>query len=423
MNGESAEATRSITVGVVGQPCRADVTAWGDVTPWGGPGAPAGTLRWFVAADDRWHDPSVEVAVRQHRVGGTPVVATRLRVPGGDAVQHVWSTPDRGGLTFVEVANDSPRPFAIAFSGLPVLTDRPPADVPVEGIDLPSDAFVMPVGHHASVRVAIPHDPRRWSGRSLGEARGERSPVVNGWIATCDRASRLDIPDERLVTDVIAARCDLLLSGPVSPTGDPTGFVFDAAELVRLGERADDHLPEIVPPIEAISRAEEPQVDAALVAAQRIAVAAGDDRAAGDISRIGARRQPGLARPTAPFSEVVRGISAGRFVHEVERRLASGGDLLPIGFPTPWLGLGIEVHRVPTGVDSAVSYAVRWHGERPAVLWEQLGEAIALTATAVDPEWSTAEASGEALWRAPVQPRRVPVAGDVAGGAGAPSFG
>lgn len=423
MNGESAEATRSITVGVVGQPCRADVTAWGDVTPWGGPGAPAGTLRWFVAADDRWHDPSVEVAVRQHRVGGTPVVATRLRVPGGDAVQHVWSTPDRGGLTFVEVANDSPRPFAIAFSGLPVLTDRPPADVPVEGIDLPSDAFVMPVGHHASVRVAIPHDPRRWSGRSLGEARGERSPVVNGWIATCDRASRLDIPDERLVTDVIAARCDLLLSGPVSPTGDPTGFVFDAAELVRLGERADDHLPEIVPPIEAISRAEEPQVDAALVAAQRIAVAAGDDRAAGDISRIGARRQPGLARPTAPFSEVVRGISAGRFVHEVERRLVSGGDLLPIGFPTPWLGLGIEVHRVPTGVDSAVSYAVRWHGERPAVLWEQLGEAIALTATAVDPEWSTAEASGEALWRAPVQPRRVPVAGDVAGGAGAPSFG
>ena len=419
MNGTSAEATRSITVGVVGQPCRADVTAWGDVTPWGNPGAPAGTLRWLVAADDRWHDPSVEVAVRQQRVGGTPVVATRLRIPDGDAVQHVWSTPDRGGLTFVEVANDSPLPFAVAFSGLPVLTDRPPSDVPVEGIDLPSDAFVMPVGHHASVRVAIPHDPKRWVGRSLGEARGERSPVVDGWIATCDRASRLDLPDERLVTDVIAARCDLLLSGAVSPTDDPTGFVFDADELVRLGEQAATWLPEIVPPIEAISRAEQPQVDAALVAAQRIAVAAGDDRAAGDISRIRARRQPGRARPTAPFSEVVRGTSAGRFVHEVERRLASGGDLLPIGFPRSWIGLGIEVHRVPTGADSAVSYAVRWHGERPAVLWEQLGEPITLTATAVDSEWSTAEASGEALWSTPVQPRRLPVAGDT----DSPSFG
>ena len=35
-------------------------------------------LDWYVAADDRWHNPAQEPSVRQTRRAGVPVVETRL---------------------------------------------------------------------------------------------------------------------------------------------------------------------------------------------------------------------------------------------------------------------------------------------------------------------------------------------------------
>jgi hypothetical protein len=64
---------------------------------------------------------------------------------------------------------------------------------------------------------------------------------------------------------------------------------------------------------------------------------------------------------------------------------------------------------VPTGPRSSVGFAIRWHGERPAVLWEQHGPPQLLTAPTVDPEWSSPAASGEALWAAPPEPTRIGV--------------
>ena len=43
-------------------------------------------LDWWIGADDRWHVPGREAAVRQTLVDGMPVVQTSMRVPGGDAV-------------------------------------------------------------------------------------------------------------------------------------------------------------------------------------------------------------------------------------------------------------------------------------------------------------------------------------------------
>ena len=51
-----------ITVGVTGQQWRASVSAWGAVTPWAE--ERLAPLDWAVAADDRWHLPSKEPAVR-----------------------------------------------------------------------------------------------------------------------------------------------------------------------------------------------------------------------------------------------------------------------------------------------------------------------------------------------------------------------
>jgi hypothetical protein len=68
--------------------------------------------------------------------------------------------------------------------------------------------------------------------------------------------------------------------------------------------------------------------------------------------------------------------------------------------PEPWLGQGLEVHDAPTS-HGLCSFAVRWHGERPALLWELATAPGApppvLTAPGLDPTWSSTQPSGEAL--------------------------
>ncbi len=392
------------------------ISPCGDVSPERWPDD-ASTLQWFIAAEDRWHVPSAEAAVRQRRLEGTPVIETRVRVPEGDAIQRVWSVPDAGGLTVIEVENASALPFAVAFAGTRVLTERPPADVPIRGIDLPDGAIVLPVAHRASVRVAIPHDPTRFSTWAL-PTLAPAMAVVRGWETIVHRASRLVLPDAGLGEAVTAARSDLLLAGPVGVDDDAIGFLLDVAELGRLGDDADAWMPEIVEPIASIARSDDAEVDLALRACERLAVAAGDDRAAGDIAALRERRMRDgrQAPPTGAaqsFSDLQRGASVGRFVAEVERRIADGGHLLPLGLPHRWLGSNFEVHGVPTGARSTVGFAVRWHGDRPAVLWEQHGDTQQLTAPVVDPDWSSDDVSGEALWAAPPQPKRIGVSIDL----------
>ena len=413
--GSAVADVPATVLGVTGQSWRSYVAPWGDATVCGA--GEAVDVRWFVAAEDRWHVPSVEPAVRQRRLEGTPVVETRLRIPDGDAVLRTWAVADHGGLTVIEVENESPLPFAVAFSGGRILTERAPTAVPIQGIELPEDAIVLPVGHRASVRVAVANEPTLAGNRLPSVAPA--LAVARGWLAVVHRASRLVLPDDGMVEAVTAARCDLLLDGPVDPSDDPAGFLLDVAELARLGDDADAWMPEIVEPVARIARTHDVVTEHALDACERLAIRAGDDRAAADISRIRLRRgrqghrdaATSAAGPTS-MSDIRRGDSVGRFVDAVERRIADGGSLLPSGIPRRWLGADFEVHGVPTGPRSAVSFAVRWHGERPAVLWEQQGEPQELSAPSVDPGWRTREATGEALWAAPPQPTRLGVSID-----------
>jgi hypothetical protein len=77
-----------------------------------------------------------------------------------------------------------------------------------------------------------------------------------------------------------------------------------------------------------------------------------------------------------------------------------GGLALCSMLPDAWLGQSIEVHDAPTH-HGTLSFAVRWHGERPALLWElrrhDEGAPVRLTAPGLDPAWATNERSGEAL--------------------------
>lgn len=78
------------------------------------------------------------------------------------------------------------------------------------------------------------------------------------------------------------------------------------------------------------------------------------------------------------------------------------------GFPKVWLGRSIEVNGFVTSWGT-VSYAVRWHGERAALLWEITPHSSIdvdratprLTARSIDPEWEAVGWSGEGLLSPP----------------------
>jgi hypothetical protein len=77
------------------------------------------------------------------------------------------------------------------------------------------------------------------------------------------------------------------------------------------------------------------------------------------------------------------------------------------------VGQNLEVHDAPTH-HGLLSFAVRWHGDRPALLWDlrphagRAPSAVRLTAPGLDPSWSTTEAKGEALLAAGALPPRTP---------------
>jgi hypothetical protein len=73
-------------------------------------------------------------------------------------------------------------------------------------------------------------------------------------------------------------------------------------------------------------------------------------------------------------------------------------------------GVPVAVHHVDTAF-GAVSAAIRWHGARPALLWDVQcapADRITVRCSVLDAEWSSNDAVGEALLAAPVVTRREP---------------
>jgi hypothetical protein len=71
------------------------------------------------------------------------------------------------------------------------------------------------------------------------------------------------------------------------------------------------------------------------------------------------------------------------------------------GFDEPWRGAPLEVRRVATEAGS-LSYALRWHGARPALLWELERRSpdappLRLTCPVLAPGWSSVDERGETL--------------------------
>jgi hypothetical protein len=407
-------------VGVLGSSHQALVDAHGAVTPddtgW--------QLDWWIGADDRWHVPEHEAAVRQSLVDAAPVVETSLRVPGGDAVQRVYGVGGPAGLLAIELENASGAPFVVAFvirprpgghvravdardswvevDGRPALLAPRPAmrwsvgergavfDEVAGGLASAEEftrardragnleaAFLHPVPHRNRVRCALVawrHDrsvPIEAVDVSLLPEAGE---AAAGWAAQLRRGVQVVLPDARVQHAVDAARASLLLAADATGRlgGDEVaaledwGFDREAeAAWWRLGMRERRR---------AGRREPEPR----------------------PWQRVRARVQSASATSTwpdgpAPLLRLVRDLLvAPRDDHSVA---------LLVELPAEWRGQSLEVHDAPTRA-GLVSYAVRWHGPRPALLWECDGP-VALTAPGLDPAWSTTEARGEALLAAP----------------------
>lgn len=373
---------------------RATVTEYGSVHPHDG----SSPLDWHIAADDRWYSPSSEPSLRHKWYSGYPVSETRVKVPGGDIIQRVYSVATGGGMTVMEFENDSTMPVAIAVTRSDVLTTRPPTNNSPQGISLPADSIVVPVGHKSSARIALKHSQPQPG--VLPDDVPDHQQVVRGWESACDIASRINVPDHTVVAGICKVRSNLLL-------GDHGG---DAAiELARLGETHPDSILDVVNAVQQRVKSEKRSKTLAwdtphvMSSGARASVLLGDDTAAADIGRAWLRiADRSVAEPPV---EVPQGLAS---IAWVETLLAmgspSGGEckLLPYGIPQTWWGASFEAHGLTADPHRTLGFAVRWHGARPALLWEVKGApGILLTGGAADPNWHSTDTSGETLLAPP----------------------
>ena len=396
-------------VGVRGAAWSAGVSAWGDLFV-----EDQERLRWFIAADDRWYRPSRETTVRQREVSGVPVIETRIKVPGGDAVQRVYGVANFGGAIVVEIYNDSSLPFAVAFDRGDISTMREPSPTGVQGIDLPAGSVVFPVGHHATMRAAIliNGDSRQISAGEL-ESLPSFEQVERGWLAALQISSRVDVPDLSWSYVFTSQRCKVLLSNSAELTESSdinlvVDLLLDRAERVRLGDKPAQWVDEVAVATERILKqcAKTQSVqwfeERALLGAGMVLNRAGESRGLQDFVSVWSRlaeagRISGLALASPEIAGTVRQI-AWIESQLVAQRRDGVIEICPCGIDKSWLGVNFECHKLLASPEHLISYAVRWHGEKPALLWEIDGPVGAkVAASAIDRTFSSTEMRGETL--------------------------
>ena len=378
------------------------------------------TLGFWLGVDGAWLDPAELSGRRQRLAAPAPVVETSVPVPSGEALHRVYGVASPPGLVVVEIENRSPGPLSVALvlrptavkrkgeigvAGSVVTVGRRPAlvlpraplrwavgDDPSGGARravlggeasdgpfvatrskrLLEAAFVYPVPHRTTLRAALVTRPLDGAARVDVGALPDVGEVARGWTAVLGSGMRTELPDP-VQEGVDAARAALLLaSGRAKPSPELVVALEDwgfddeaAAAWARSGVRARRR---------ASRRAAVPS-SAWARAATHLAAAS-----------------PARAFPGGPaaFLAAVRDlllVDAGTHV-----------ELAP-GFPSSWLGADVALHDAPTRA-GRVSFALRWHGPRPALLWEA-PDGLRCTAPALDPSWSATGGAGEALLAAP----------------------
>ncbi len=382
-------------------------------------------LDWHIAADDRWHDPSTEPSVRQTRRAGVPVIETRLRIPGGDAIQRAYAVADAGGLVVIEITNESTLPIAVAFTRSDVVSSRTPSPRGAQGIELPAGSVVFPVAHGSTLRVAVRAAMHVANAVEKAVVDVERLPsfeqLQKGWLKSVEQAGYVIVPEGAVAPLVARLRSDaLILSGheiedwSIGAGGDcandPVTYILTLQELLRMGEKLTgdsaqirvDHAARLAQCVETLLKDHKKSsilqwdVERALFAAQFVFARMGENRAADDV----AAAQMRLSSAAEPPNVMPTDIRAIAWVEEKMVAVQRDGSvqIFGRGIPRLWLGANLECHRVAAGPLHTVSFGIRWHGEKPALLWEVSGPAgVKLDAGLCDPTWHSVESTGETL--------------------------
>jgi hypothetical protein len=370
-------------------------------------------IEWWVGADDGWKIPARD-GVLTERLGPAPAIGAHVRVPGGEVVLRAYAVAASGmPLVVADVENASPAAAVIAWvvraapgyrvgrvsiDGSTLLIDerarielpRVPThwavapravgvrDAVVDGgassgtfdpvVTRRGDlevALLFPVAHRTRTRIAASAVTDADESGPVAVARlPALADVERGWVAALERGMQVELPDEAMQASVDAARATLLLGTVGHARRDR--LVADAAAAWGLTE----------------------------VRSRRAAPGDTDDdpwprvKATLDASGAAPRRAADWLRALRAVLVTVSG-----------DRIA----LLPY-FPVEWLGQPVAAHDVPTRQGS-VSFALRWHGTRPALLWE-VPAGRRVHAPLLDPAWEGIANAGEALL-AEIDPTRL----------------
>lgn len=420
-------------------------------------------VEWGVRAEDRWRVAHDEVAVRQSRVADAPVYETWMRVPGGDVIQRVASANDGLGRALViEFENASSDAVAVAVAGR--LTGRAELDTDVDAMTIDGIEWIRA---ERSAGAVFATDGEPWSGIAAGpdavreRVNGDRpsgalivplphrqrlrfevllegefpsrpmtpDDIAAGWRAVTADSLEIDVPDvdlgeawRRIVPDLV-----VLAGGDDARAAAEAAIVLDVAGLLDEADRARAVV------VAAAEAGELRGSDATaglralasrdLLAGQRsgldelaggLSVAAGgtlDPATLDAVARALDATAPAAARDARRARDAADGsfefaAPAARAAHTVLAHVIDTSDTGAIAVlpdvPDSWRGQNLDVRNCGTA-NGRVSFSVRWHGARPALLWERHGGAdtIEMRCPGLDPSWSTLERAGEALLAEP----------------------
>lgn len=436
-------------------------------------------MGWAVGAEDRWHVAAEEAAVRTRLVDDMPVVATAMKVPGGDVVQQVAAfTGGAGRGVVVEFVNETPVPVSLALAvsgsvnragvrgsqllvggqtavelgrvpgGAAAVSDGrvwnevrsgpPPGDCQASSREgLAAAVTVLPLARSVPLRVCLAD-----GGAS---ALGSPGEVAAGWQAMVARAASAELPDG---TAVRAWRRGIAASILAAGGAEPEAAARAAIVLDRVGlpDEADRARAMVA---DAVERSP-PQPEVAVVALRALAsrrLRAGRDSGlaerAGPLAAAAGDRLDRLTLEQAAAVLEAEAPAAARDAHRllvetprdsgprpaagdglaaaVRDGITFGGDglagieaaldclaaeapdhlvALP-ALPSDWEGAPLDVRGLATR-HGLLSFSVRWHGSRPALLWElvtptQRPSSTVAVRCGLDQSWQSEAPTGEAL--------------------------
>jgi hypothetical protein len=335
----------------------------------------------------------------------------------------VYAVADAGGLVVIEITNESTLPIAVAFTRSDVVSSRTPSPRGAQGIELPAGSVVFPVAHGSTLRVAVcaPLNVANESANVDVERLPSFEQLQKGWLKAVEQAGYVIVPEGAVAPLVARLRSDaLILSGheiedwAIGAGGDcandPVAYILTLQELLRMGEKLTgdpaqirvDHAARLAQAVETLLKENRKSsilpwdVERALFAAQFVFSRMGENRAADDV----AAAQLRMSSAAEPPNVMPTDIRAIAWVEEKMVAVQRDGSvqIFGRGIPRLWLGANLECHRVSAGALHTVSFGIRWHGEKPALLWEVSGPAgVKLDAGLCDPTWSSVEPTGETL--------------------------